>query len=213
MHLFGEFENIALVGGPCSGKTSVFGALRECCVVDAQEICASFIPEAATLLIPRDPTLPRRDPLQFQYEVSLLQYMMEDRGINQLLHAPQPFKLQITDRGVADAYIYLDEQQVGRMTDQTPDELMHRYTAVLYFEPFHSNSLTDGNEFRVEKEDEVAALEAKTRAIWQRHPNIVFIPTFPTIEERISYTLDVLEQLVGRRLFVRQLAFAGAIGG
>ena len=98
------------------------------------------------------------------------------------------------------------------MTDQSPDELMHRYTAVLYFEPYRSRSLTDGNEFRVEKEDEVAALEAKTRAIWQRHPNIVFIPTFPTIQERINHTLDVLEQLVGRRLFERQPAFVGAIG-
>ena len=90
---------------------------------------------------------------------------------------------------LVDAYIYLNEQQIALMTDQTPEELMHRYTAVLYFEPFRSEYLTDGNEFRVEHEDEMAALEAKTRAIWQRHSNIIFIPTFETIEQRVEYTV------------------------
>lgn len=198
-----EFENIAFVGGPCSGKTSVFEALRASCPGDNSEMCFSFIEEAATRILPRDPMLPRRDPVRFQYEVSLLQYMMEDRGIDALLRCQAPLKVQITDRGVADAYIYLNEQQVGAMTDQTPEELMHRYTAVLYFEPFRSRSLTDGNEFRVEQEDEMAALEAKTRAIWQQHPKVVFIPTFDTIEMRVEHTKRVLEQLLERRVFAK----------
>lgn len=206
MKLSCEFENIAFVGGPCSGKTSVFEALRARCPMADDGVCLSFIEEAATRILPRDPNLPRRDPVRFQYEVSLLQYMMEDHGIDTLFHREEPLKVQITDRGVADAYIYLNEQQVGLMTDQTPDELMHRYTAVLYFEPFRSQSLTDGNEFRVEHEDEMAALEEKTRAIWQRHPNIIFVPTFATIEERIRYTEQVLDRLIGRELFVSAAA-------
>ncbi len=201
MKLSCEFENIAFVGGPCSGKTSVFEALRASGSTGDEGVCLSFVEEAATRILPRDPMLPRRDPVRFQYEVSLLQYMMEDRGIDTLLRREEPLKVQITDRGVADAYIYLNEQQVGRMTDQTPDEMMHRYTAVLYFEPYRSENLTDGNEFRVEQEDEMAALEAKTRAIWQRHPNVVFIPTFATIEERVEHTKRVLEQLIGREMF------------
>ncbi len=201
MHLSCEFENIAFVGGPCSGKTSVFEALRARDERLAPDLCVSFVEEAATKLLPRDPTLPRRDPVRFQYEVSLAQYMAEDRGIARLLACDRPFKLQITDRGVADAYIYLNEQQVGQMTDQSPDEMMHRYTAVLYFEPYRSENLTDGNEYRVEQEDEMAALEAKTRAIWKRHPNVVFVPTFATIEERVVYTSQLLERLIGREIF------------
>ena len=81
---------------------------------------------------------------------------------------------------------------------------MHRYTAVLYFEPFRSEYLTDGNEFRVEHEDEMAALEAKTRAIWQRHSNIIFIPTFETIEQRVEHTVQVLSQLLGRDIFEKK---------
>ena len=87
------------------------------------------------------------------------------------------------------------------MTNQSPEELMHRYTAVLYFEPFRSEKLTDGNEFRVEQEGEMAALEAKTRAIWQRHPNVIYVPTFATIEERVEYTKHLLERLIGRQVF------------
>ena len=132
--------------------------------------------------------------------------MEEDRGIERLLACERPLKVQITDRGIADAYIYLNEQQIALMTDQTPEELMHRYTAVLYFEPFRSEYLTDGNEFRVEHEDEMAALEAKTRAIWQRHSNIIFIPTFETIEQRVEYTVQVLSQLLGCEIFDKKVA-------
>ncbi|MBQ7337585.1 MAG: AAA family ATPase [Clostridia bacterium] len=201
MRISCELENIAFVGGPCSGKTSVFEALRAREGQLLPGVCISFIEEAATKLLPRDPTLSRRDPVWFQYQVSLWQYMEEDRGMERLFRSDAPLKIQISDRGVADAYIYLNEQQVGQMTDQSPDEMMHRYTAVLYFEPFHSQCLTDGNEFRVEQADEMAALEAKTRAIWQRHPNIVFVPTFATIEERIAYTEALLAQLIGREIF------------
>ena len=201
MKIHCEFENIAFVGGPCSGKTSVFEAIRSMVSDEGVEVCTSFIPEAATQILPRDPMLPRRDPLRFQYEVSLWQYMEEDRGIERLLLHPAPLKVQITDRGVADAYIYLNSEQVALMTDQSPDELASRYTAVLYFEPYRSENLTDGNEYRVEREDEMAALEAKTRAIWQGHPNVVFIPTFATIEERVEYTKQLLERLIGREIF------------
>ena len=201
MRISCDYEHIAFVGGPCSGKTSVFEALRALPVRQESEACLSFIDEAATQLLPRDPTLSKRDPLFFQYEVSLWQYMEEDRGFRRLLAQEAPLKVQITDRGVADAYIYLNEQQVAQMTDQTPEELMHRYTMVLYFEPFRSECATDGNAFRVEQQDEMDVLEAKTRAIWQRHPNIVFVPTFPTIEERIEYTISRLHELMGRAIF------------
>jgi hypothetical protein len=166
--------------------------------------------ETATQILPRDPMLPRRDPLRFQYEVSLWQYMEEDRGIERLLLHPAPLKVQITDRGVADAYIYLNAEQVALMTDQSPDELGSRYTAVLYFAPYRSEKLTDGNEFRVEREDEMAALEAKTRGIWSGHPHLYEIPTFDTIEERIAYTKCVLEQHIGKTIFQpnAQAAFA-----
>ena len=202
MHLSDDFEHIAFVGGPCSGKTSVFEALRALPVREESDACLSFVGEAATQILPRDPTLSRRDPLFFQFEVSLWQYMEEDRGFERLLNCcHKPLKVQITDRGVADAYIYLNEQQVALMTDMTPEELMHRYTIVFYFEPFRSESLTDGNEFRVEREDEMAELEAKTRAVWQRHPNVIFVPTFPTIEERIAYVARLLHEKVGVELF------------
>ena len=201
MHISCDFENIALVGGPCSGKTSVFEAIRSMVEESREDVCVSFVSEAATQILPRDPMLPRRDPLRFQYEVSLWQYMEEDRGIERLLLHPAPLKVQITDRGVADAYIYLNAEQVALMTDQSPDELGSRYTAVLYFAPYRSEKLTDGNEFRVEREDEMAALEAKTRGIWSGHPHLYEIPTFDTIEERIAYTKCVLEQHIGKTIF------------
>lgn len=202
MHLSCDFEHIAFVGGPCSGKTSVFEALRALPVREESNACLSFVGEAATQILPRDPTLSRRDPLFFQFEVSLWQYMEEDRGFERLISCcDKPLKVQITDRGVADAYIYLNEEQVALMTDMTPEELMHRYTTVLYFEPFRSESITDGNEFRVEKEEEMAELEAKTRAVWQRHPGIIFVPTFPTIEERIAYVVRLLHEQLGVELF------------
>lgn len=201
-----EFENIAFVGGPCSGKTSVLDAMKRQVREACREVCVSFIPEAATQILPRDPMLPRRDPLRFQYEVSLWQYMEEDRGIERLLLDPAPLKVQITDRGVADAYIYLSAEQVALMTDQTPQELASRYTAVLYFEPYRSEHLTDGNEYRVEREDEMAALEAKTRSIWEGHPHLYRIPTFDTIEERIAFTRAVLEKHIGVKIFEESVA-------
>jgi hypothetical protein len=204
MQISCEIENIALVGGPCSGKTSVFEALQRAILTDNAEACLSFVEEAATRLLPRDPTLSRRDPLRFQYEVSLFQYIAEDRGMNRLLACPEPLKIQITDRGVADAYIYLNEEQAREMTHQTPEEMVNRYTTVLYFEPYKSDHLTDGNQFRVEHEDEMDALERKTRDIWSRHPHLHYIPTFPTVEERVLYTMDLLNTLLGRAVFDRQ---------
>lgn len=201
MRICCDIENIAFVGGPCSGKTSVFEALRSmehCC---AERVCLSFVEEAATRILPRDPQLARRDPLRFQYEVSLLQYIAEDRGMELLLGRPETLKVQLTDRGVADAYIYLNERQAREMSDQTPEEMLHRYTAVFYFDPYKSQSLTDGNAFRVEHAEEMDALEQRTRRIWEQHPRLIRVPTFPTIEERIRYTAAQLNALLTLRVF------------
>ncbi len=202
MHLSCRVENIAFVGAPCSGKTTVLNELERLQITDTSDVSFSFIREIATqLLADRSREDPRRDPVKFQSEIALRQYMAEDLGLCRLLHRAEPIKIQITDRGVADAYVYLTSAQIKQLTEQSPEELTARYTAIFYFEPFHSDHMTDGNCFRMERADEVDGLAQKTKCIWSHHPNFVEIPVFPTVEERVAHTAERLEAMIGCRLF------------
>ena len=125
MHLSCDFEHIAFVGGPCSGKTSVFEALRALPVREESNACLSFVGEAATQILPRDPTLSRRDPLFFQFEVSLWQYMEEDRGFERLISCcDKPLKVQITE--TLQKQIAALEKISGITIAEAKDELLKR---------------------------------------------------------------------------------------
>jgi len=195
-----DITKIVFCGAPSSGKTSVFDALQQRIVCGESEVNLSFVEEAATRLLPRDPQLPRRDPLYFQYQVSLFQYTEEDRGLRALLSRGAAKKIQISDRGLADMYIYLGED-ARKITEHSADELLARYDAVLFFDTYRSDRMTDGNEYRLEDRAEQDELEAKTRAIWMRHKTVYRVPTFPTVEERVDYTAKLLNGFLKKEVF------------
>ncbi len=197
-----QLQNIVLTGCPRSGKTTVMEALKEAVNPEIRDACVSFVNESATQLLRKDADMPRRDPIYFQTRVALTEYINEDGGLISLLGRPEPIKIQICDRGLCDLFVYLEAEQSSYISEMTPEYFLKRYSHVLYFSPYVADEVTEGNEFRYETEDEILLRERKGRDVWFKHKNCTEIPSFADVNDRIAYTAKVLNEIIGKEIFL-----------
>ena len=197
-----QLHNIVLTGCPRSGKTTVIEALKDAVDPALKDVCISFVDESATQLLRKDADMPRRDPIYFQTRVALTEYINEDGGLISLFGRPEPIKIQICDRGLCDLFVYLEAEQSSYISEMTPEYFLKRYSHVLYFSPYVADEVTEGNEFRYETEDEILLRERKGRDVWFKHKNCTEIPSFADVNDRITYTAKVLNEIIGKEIFL-----------
>lgn len=201
-----EFFRIALVGTPGAGKTSVLRILRESAVKGDYKV--DFIDEAATVLM-RDCVvreLQRVDPVAFQEKVSVTQLFMEDGALMHALNNGVEKYLQITDRALPDAYVYLNGEQRKELRFPLPtlEELNARYDAVICFELFrHRSSLQAGNALRVEKDiPTVQKLYERSLRVYSGHKRFYPIPPYDNIRDKAARVAEIINEVVGETVLL-----------
>lgn len=191
---------IAFCGSACSGKTSVLNMLKERLnPAVKEEWNVTFVQEAATQILLTTDLHPKKDPVGFQRAVSLYQFIHEeyDRCFDDtMLH-----NVSLSDRGIADAFIYVPDD-AETLLDQTVEEAVRRYDAIIYFLPYYPDNVQEGNQERYENKDELRILEQKTFDVWSKHPNIFVIPLFQTISQKVDFVSKRLNQILGEEVFI-----------
>lgn len=183
---------IVLSGGPGGGKTTAADLFR-------REIGERVVvvPEAATMLFgggfPRvaEPSAARAT----QTAIFHVQRQIED-----VQAARFPHRLLLCDRGTVDGAAYWPDGEDGffAAAGTTLERELARYDAVLFFESAAVGGIQieGGNAVRTEDIARAAALDARLRQLWARHPRFVLIPHQPSFLRKISEAFAHLRRLV-----------------
>ncbi len=196
-----EFFRIALVGTPGAGKTSVLRILRESAI--GADYKVDFIDEAATVIMHDNAIreLRRTDSVAFQEKVSLTQLFMEDGALLRAFSEGTEKYLQITDRALPDAYVYLNGEQRKELRFPLPsvEELNARYDAVICFELFrHQSSLQAGNALRAEKDiSTVEKVYERSLRVYSKHKRFYLVSSYDDIRDKAARVAEIINEVVG----------------
>ena len=201
-----EFFRIALVGTPGAGKTSVLRILRESAAQAGYKV--DFIDEAATVIMHDTAVreLRRTDPVAFQEKVSVTQLFMEDGAFMNAMAEGAEKYLQITDRALPDAYVYLNGEQrkALRLPLPTKAELNSRYDAVICFEIFHHrSSLKAGNALRAEKDiSTVEKVYERSLRVYSEHKKFYLVSPYDDIRDKAKRVAEIINEIVGETVLL-----------
>lgn len=197
----GKIIRFVFEGCPSSGKSAAVRFLKSL----SAQIPVVFVSEVATGILEKDPDFVRRDQLAFQKEVLDTQYAREyEASLQCQNHADAPLIVEILDRGAADAFVYLNEENAVLISQTTADALLSRYDIVFHFDPYIKGaSIKDGNDLRAESNtEELLDLHRKSLAVWGRHTHVETVPVFDSKEKKGVYVASRINVLAGMTVFV-----------
>jgi predicted ATPase len=182
-------RRIAVTGGPGAGKTSVWREL-----VNARDPRLVPVPEVATAL--------------FQHVFPSVQSTAERCAVQRAIFSVQQNleaihdargaadQVLICDRGVPDGAGYWPEGPAAFFetmgVDWTQEVL--RYDAVLFLETAAAGglSISPGNAVRTETREAAVQVDQQLRAVWARHPRIVFVAHEREFSVKVARGMSVL---------------------
>lgn len=191
---------IALAGGPASGKSSVLRALKA--LPTAKDVNVMFLDETATVFLHNRPAAVSALDVQLlrQHYILKGQCHAEDLLLGNCADAEKD-TLLITDRGAVDATVYLTDEEF--LLFETPAEsLYERYSHAIFLEGDKLNFHDDETTTRFESSyEEIAALSARAREKWSKHPSFSVIPQQGTVETKTKLVAERINELLGVEVF------------
>lgn len=186
---------IVLAGGPCSGKTSVIKGLKKC--INPKYVQnVKFIDEVASSVL-SESRFSNENRLTFQETIFSRQSMEEEELDSNI-------KFVITDRGKADAYVYLSDDEI-KSVDGLGDlnQVLSEYDAVIFFEKSDNSYLKkDDDTIRVENNaEETENVTARTKKVWMQHNNVIVIQPFPSVDEKAEYVAMQINKICKNNVF------------
>lgn len=210
---------IALTGGPCAGKTTIFNNLKELLKKDGYYVIT--IPESATYLIKNGipPLNNHNHAIHFQEQILNFQLNREkfalSYSINTLKTNPEFFKgynaiIILCDRGIMDNRAYLNQEEYDNMLKRhnlNELELIYSYDTVINLISLATTNkelyALDG--IRYEDVETAATRDTITSSAWLLHPNLKMIKPTKTIEEKIELVYKLIKNdLAGTRYLQSQ---------
>lgn len=191
---------IALAGCPTSGKSSVLRMLRE--LPTTEKIKVLFLDETATVFLHNRPSSVSILDVQLLRQHYILKGQMhsEELLLGNAADAERP-TLLITDRGCADAMVYLSDDEFPKL-GVAPEELYARYDHVIFLEGDAHNFHDDPTTTRVESSyGEIAALGRRSREVWSKHPSFSVIGQQDTVGHKTRLVAEKINELIGIRVF------------
>ena len=198
---------IALVGPPGSGKTSVLEELKTM-VNPRSDILVDFLPELATVFLYNLPEeLKRADHVGLrQLRLFRIQVFLEEK-VTAIRRAEGRRSLLVTDRGLADAAVYLPRKQLEfAFTKEECEKMYNNYDHVLLFEgspQSRIDGILSSSSVRQEKNyGEISQLERKTQEVWGKYGDrLDIIPQQDTVNAKAQYVAEKINQRVGSDVF------------
>ncbi len=191
---------IALAGGPASGKSSVLRALKN--MPTSGEVKVIFLDETATVFLHNRPDAVSALDVQLlrQHYILKGQCHAERLLLENCADAEKPTIL-ITDRGAVDATVYLTDEEF-KLFGVDAESLYGRYTHAIFLEGERLNFHDDETTTRVETSyEQIAALSARAREKWSRHPSFSVIPQQETVEMKTKLVAEKINELIGIKVF------------
>jgi hypothetical protein len=183
---------IVVTGGPGGGKTTAADLFR-------REIgdCVVIVPEAATLVFSGGFPRCTEPPGVFAAQRAIFHVQ---RNLEDVQSSLYPERILLCDRGTVDGAAYwpgAPEEFFGALGTTLEHELA-RYDGVIFFESaaVGGMGIEGGNPVRIETLREAAALDAKLRNLWARHPRFVVVRHNPSFLKKISFGLAELDAMV-----------------
>lgn len=189
-------KKIAVIGGPASGKTSVMQIIAKA-ISEEYRAKVAFVSEAAREIIDNNPpeVIEEMTPLVFQFEVYKLQIEKENL-------VDTSCEYMLCDRGTADAFVYLSEEEATTLLAGTKEELLNQYDVVVFLFGRRKNFINDSNANRKERDySQIKALEEKTLQIWKSHPCFYAVAQCKTIYKKAFAVAVALNMELGINLF------------
>lgn len=186
---------IAIVGGPAAGKTTVFGMLAGAVRKDKRESVA-FVSEVATEIINgiQGKVSDVMTRLQFQQEVYRRQLEAEA--------AVGDIRYVFLDRGIADVFVYLDEETARTFVKETEAEALAAYDVAVFLFGERENHTRDTDTCRLEKDEaEIALWEQKTFEVWRKHPRIIAVSQCETVHAKAKTVAGTLNKVLNEEIF------------
>ncbi len=186
-----RIRRVVLTGGPGGGKTTAADLFRR----ELGERVV-VVPEAATILFSGG--FPRPIDGEGRRAVQTAIFHVQ-RNLEDVQSACFPDRLLLCDRGTLDGAAYWPT---------TPDDFLRelgtswaaelgRYDAVVFFESAAVGGLgiEGGNRARVEGLKEAAALDARLREVWGRHPCFTLVPHSTSFFAKMAAGLEALQSV------------------
>jgi len=180
-----------LTGPPCSGKTAVSSAIA------AAMPHIAVVPEAATQVYEADGT--RWDSLDLagrnerQRRIYQLQLRQEEAFARR-----HPDKSLLLDRGTLDGAAYWPDGPDAYWHEmKTTREIeLARYDRVIFLETAATIGIygLDSNAARFEEPADAIANGKRLFNLWCAHPNIITIPAFPSLADKIAAVKAILNK-------------------
>lgn len=195
---------IVLTGGPGGGKTTAADLFRR--EIGERVV---IVPEAATMVFsggfPR--CTEKHGILSAQHAIYHVQRNLED-----VQAALFPERILLCDRGTVDGAAYWPGAQDAFFAglETTLDQELARYDGVIFFESAAVGgiSIEGGNPVRTESLKQAAALDARLRRLWGRHPRFVLVRHDDSFFRKISFGLAELDAMVAELSVTRGRASA-----
>jgi predicted ATPase len=183
---------IVLTGGPGGGKTTAPDLFRR--EIGERVV---IVPEAATMVFsggfPR--STEKGGILAAQHAIYHVQRKPED-----VQSALYPERILLCDRGTVDGAAYWPGAQHAFFAGlgTTLEEELARYDGVIFFESAAVGgiSIEGGNPVHTESMEQAAALDARLRRLWARHPRFVLVRHDHSFFRKISFGLAELDAMV-----------------
>lgn len=202
---------VVLTGGPCGGKTSCLGLVKE--VFAKKGISVLTVPEVPTLLQNGGCRYPGTSPtrlsqlIEFEAALLRLQRDVEDCFITMASIADDDKRsIVVCDRGLADPMAYcppdpiLWHEIIERSGFSNHMQLLGRYDLVLHLESAalgaEDNYTLENNAARVETVNEARNLDQLVKLAYQGHKNHVIVSNaeVKSFDEKIEVALNHIIQ-------------------
>ncbi len=188
-------RKIAFIGGPASGKTTVLNILSKTVCPEYKDKTV-FVSEAAMDIIRSTPesVISEMSPLVFQFEVFKLQTKKESE-------LTERFDYAFCDRGVADAFVYLSEEDAKKLTTDTKEDMLQRYDVAIFFFGCETNFTNDATARRESDYTDIKRLEQKSWEVWREHKNLFVAMQHKTVYRKALNVADTLNWVLGVEIF------------
>ena len=206
-----KVPEIVLSGGPCSGKSTSLASLSAKLVEWGYR--PLVVPELATTLMAGGlhdlGAIAGRDPEHFLEIEKRILLMMRAIRLQYLALAETFTKrgekvVIIYDRAESDIEPYVGPEAFARMCEEaglSTQDVRDSYHAVIYlvtsaFGAEHDYT-TANNATRRETVEEARAVDLRTRAAWQAHPNLLIVDASTDFQTKIDGVLAATAQALG----------------
>lgn len=208
-----QVKKIAITGGPCAGKSQVLEALKE---EFGNKL--HILSEVATQLleIPYKQGgigVPGKDvewspEWQREFQRRVIEKQLEDETLLvQIASLSQEGAVLLCDRGILDGAAYTEGGRDSFLTQQRIDltQCFELYDAVIHLNSLATDNpemyeeLKHTNPSRFEDGESARALDEAIAEAYCGHEALVRIPAQPSIEDKIAYCKQIIEDIGGIR--------------